>query len=242
MSYMSQTPIPGFPDRARNGASTAVSPPAVPSPAVPPPAVPLCPMARMNCLPITDRQVALGIRAWVEATRNKLPPAAAARAAFETVGMADAASLIHALMTAVTYGARRPLDVPRLCTGRLTDDENLLLDAIALGGAAGALNGAAGRVDAVMALRPMLTTAACRPVAALCAELAKTLAHSGSALDGRLERLSRRAPSLRGPALPPADAAYSSETDGDSTPKTAVPRPIVLQSGACETETATAGG
>lgn len=146
---------------------------------------PLCPMARMNALPITDRLVMLAIRAWVEAVRNDLPPSAAARAAFGAVGMADVASLIHALMTAVAYGARRPLDIARPCAGRLTDDESLLLDAIALGRASVG-------VDPALALRPLLTLAACRSARHLCAELAETLAHAGTALDDRLERLARR--------------------------------------------------
>lgn len=151
----------------------------------------LCPMARMNGLPITDRLVVLAIRAWVEAVRNDLPSSAAARAAFGAVGLADVASLIHALMTAAAYGARRPLDIARPCAGRLTDDESLLLDAIALGRASVG-------VDPALALRPLLTPAACRSARHLCAELAETLAHAGSALDDRLERLGRRPPPVAG--------------------------------------------
>lgn len=175
MSHMFQSPIPDYADAGRSGAAIALRPGVAA----------LCPMARVNCLPINDRLVALAIRAWVEAARNALPPSAAARAAFEAVGMADVASLIHAFMTAVAYGARRELDIPRPCAGRLTDDENLLLDAIALGRAPGG-------VDPGLALRPLLSAAACRSVGAICAELAETLAHCGSALDERIRKMGRR--------------------------------------------------
>lgn len=160
-------------------------------------ALPLCPFARMSGLPITDRLVVLAIRAWVEAVRNDLPPSAAARAAFGAVGMADVASLVHALMTAVAYGARRSLDIARPCAARLTDDEGLLLDAIALGRATVS-------VDPALALRPLLTLAACRSARHLCAELAEVLAQSGGALDDRLEKLGRRPAAAVSPARPPA--------------------------------------
>ncbi|HRQ82814.1 MAG TPA: hypothetical protein PKZ97_17010 [Azospirillaceae bacterium] len=76
-------------------------------------------------------------------------------------------------------------DIARPCAGRLTDDESLLLDAIALGRASVG-------VDPALALRPLLTLSACRSARHLCAELAETLAHAGTALDDRLERLARR--------------------------------------------------
>lgn len=188
MSHLSQTPY------ASSTLGASVAPP-------------LCPMARMNGLPITDRLVVLAIRAWVEAVRNDLPPSAAARAAFGAVGMADVASLIHALMTAVAYGARRPLDIARPCAARLTDDESLLLDAIALGRASVG-------VDPALALRPLLSLAACRSARHLCAELANALAHAGTALDDRLARLARRPPPSAGQGEPleslfAADAAGS---------------------------------
>jgi hypothetical protein len=147
--------------------------------------LPLCPFVRMSALPITDRLVVSAIRAWVEVVRNDLPPSGAAQAAFGAVGMADVASLIHALMTAVAYGARRPLEIARPCAGRLTDDESLILDAIALG------RPNIG-VDPTPALRPLLNPPACRAARHLCAELAEVLAQAGASLDGRLERLGRR--------------------------------------------------
>lgn len=146
---------------------------------------PSCAMAGMCGLPITDRLVVLAIRAWAAAVRHDAAPGAAARAAFGAVGLADVASLIHALMTAIAHGARRPLDIAPPCGPRLTGDEGLILDAIALGRAAGG-------VDPALALRPVLTLSACRAAGHLCVELGRALADAGAALDGRLDRLGRR--------------------------------------------------
>lgn len=169
MSFMTQAPLP------------------VPAAASPAGGVslPLCPFVRLSALPITDRLVVSAIRAWVEAVRNDLPPSAAAQAAFGAVGMADVAALIHGLMTAIAYGARRPLEIARPCAGRLTDDESLILDAVALG------RPNIG-VDSTPALRPLLNPPACRAARRLCAELAAVLAQTGVSLDGRLKRLGRR--------------------------------------------------
>ncbi len=136
------------------------------------------------------------MRTWVIGTCREVPVEAQIRAVVETIAAPPAADMLFGFMWAVGHGAMRELTIACVCEPRISPDERLLLDVLALY--------QDGRnLEAMMLLRSILP-----PQAALAArDSAEGLATILGASDHRLA--SPRLPAMQHIAFVADDARPS---------------------------------
>ncbi|HYD63964.1 hypothetical protein [Azospirillum sp.] len=148
--------------------------------------------ARWEALTFPERFTVWTVRLWLAAFTGDPDAAPQIRVAFESVDAVPAIPLLDRLMRVVADGARRPVRFTPVAIPALSDDEGLLLRAVELAQAEGAVDGA-------LVLRGMLTADACRAFRPACRGFARALAGAGLRLPGAAVSAPRPAPAADAP-------------------------------------------
>jgi len=152
--------------------------------------------ARWEALTFPERFTVWTVRLWLAAFTGDPDAAPQIRVAFESVDAVPAIPLLDRLMRVVANGARRPVRFTPVAIPALSEDEGLLLRAVELAQADGAVNGA---VDGTLVLRGMLTADACRAFRPACRGFARALAGAGLRLPGAAVAAPRPVPAAAPP-------------------------------------------
>jgi hypothetical protein len=125
-----------------------------------------------RALPFAEQLVLWALRLSVVGLKTGAPTDHPVLLAFRKVGAEAAAEHINLLTRIVGFGAERRVQIGVPCAFTVTEDERQILDLVAIG--------QSGRgVSGTLVLRGMLSSAACRAAAGLCAELGEMLAGAG---------------------------------------------------------------
>jgi hypothetical protein len=142
------------------------------------------PVMEADHLAFPDRFLLWSIRKWVIGHKGVPQALAMLESAFSRTGMPCGAFRLDALMQAVTAGAARRIAVHAPCCSQVSQDEILLLDAIALAQTD-------TKVDVAFLLQQFLTPAGARIAEQLLRELACALEEAGMRLTLRTRRVPR---------------------------------------------------
>lgn len=123
-------------------------------------------------LPFAEQLLLWAIRMTVVGMKSGSPTHHPVTVAFRKVGAEPAAEKVSMLVRILALGAQRPVQIATPCALLLTPDERCLL-------AVAALAQTRPRVEGALIMRPLLSPAACRAVAALARELGALLGGVG---------------------------------------------------------------
>lgn len=137
--------------------------------------------ADRRALPFAEQLVLWALRLSVVGLKTGAPVDHPVQLAFRKVGAEAAAERISLLTRIVGFGAERRVQIGVPCAFTVTADERRILDMVAIG-QLGRAGGAGGTVSGTLMLRDMLSPAACRAAAGLCAELGGMLGRAGVVL------------------------------------------------------------
>lgn len=132
---------------------------------------------RWEDLSFAQRFAVWSLRLWLAEQLGDETACSRCDAAFAVAGAAEARGALDRLMRCVAGMPRRPVRLAPVNKPALSDDEALLLRALAVAQAD-------GRVDGQLMLRPMFGPDACRAVHQHCAAYAQALGSVGLDLAG----------------------------------------------------------
>jgi hypothetical protein len=123
-----------------------------------------------RALPFAEQMVLWALRLSVVGLKTGAPTDHPVLLAFRKVGAEAAAERVGLLTRIIGFGAERRVQIGVPCAFTVTEDERRILDLVAIGQSG---------VSGTLMLRGMLSPAACRAAAGLCAELGGLLAEAG---------------------------------------------------------------